>query len=273
MNETAPTAPVSLADRWGWSYFTRRVLLLTGMDLSGYKEHQLRRRLSGLMSRFKIHSWMDLAALLVQNQEAMDYFLKVVTINVSEFFRQPERFWDLRDRLLPELMHTRRQLNVWSAGCSYGAEPYSLAILLAEMTPLRKHKILATDVDQSALEQAKAGDCYTETDLKNVPRAWVDKYFKPAGSLFRVADRLKAMIEFRVHDLLQNPYPENMDLILCRNVAIYFTDAAKTRLYASLAGALRPGGILFVGGTELVPHSPHLGLTNRSMSFYQKAAA
>jgi chemotaxis protein methyltransferase CheR len=200
-----------------------------------------------------------------------------VTINVSEFFRDTERFAELERHVLPELLANAgtRGLSVWSAGCSMGAEPYSLAILLRELGPGRHHQVLATDIDQTILARAEAGAGYTAADLRNVGAECIERWFgrQPDGR-YRVGPAPRALVTFRQHDLLRDAYPSGpFDLIACRNVVIYFTDAAKERIYAEFVRALRPGGVLFVGGTEAILRPQGLDLQMLGPGFYRKAAA
>src|ERR671928_267853 len=139
--------------------FRKQAYRITGLDLTSYKAPQMQRRLLALLARVQVKSFAEYARLLerdaIRRQEFRDY----VTINVSEFFRDAERFGELERRVLPELLATAgsRGLKVWSAGCSMGAEPYSLAMLLRELGPGRHHQVLATDIDQTILNRAQEG--------------------------------------------------------------------------------------------------------------------
>jgi len=177
----------------------------------------------------------------------------------------------LGHKILPMLLKTRSPLKIWSAGCAHGAEPYSIAMLLAEMTaPWQRHYILATDVDQTALELAQAGGPYSVEEVRTITPYFLAKYFKQTAEGYMVSDRLRSMVDFRVHDLLSDPFDSDFDLIVCRNVVIYFTDSAKDSLYQRFYDALRPGGIFFVGGTEIISRSREIGFANIAISFYQR---
>jgi chemotaxis protein methyltransferase CheR len=162
-----------------------------------------------------------------------------------------------------------RGLSVWSAGCSYGAEPYSLRMVLDDMGWRTGVSILATDIDQGVLARAQAG-CFAAEDLRNVPAAWRERYFTPEGEGFQVRPTLKQGVTFRRHDLLRDTYPQQVDLILCRNVVIYFTEEAKARLFETMCQALRPGGFLFIGSTERIADAARLGLVSREAFIYQR---
>src|SRR5882762_9804472 len=132
--------------------FRRRAYTITGLDLTSYKAPQMHRRLSALLSRLNVGGFAEYARLLENNAERRQEFRDYVTINVSEFFRDSDRFSDFERRVLPELLANSASVRVWSAGCSIGAEPYSLAILLSELGPGRNHRILATRSEEHTSE-------------------------------------------------------------------------------------------------------------------------
>jgi chemotaxis protein methyltransferase CheR len=256
-----------------FEHFRRRAYLITGLDLTSYKAPQMHRRLSALMTRLRIASFADYARVLETDAQRRQEFRDYVTINVSEFFRDADRFGELERRVLPELLSTRSSLRVWSAGCSIGAEPYSLAILLNELAPGRAHSILATDVDQTILERARAGTGYLANDLRNVGAQRIKRWFvaTPDGR-FNLGPAARLSIRFSRHDLVRDAYPSGpFDLIACRNVVIYFTEEAKERIYQGFVDALAAGGMLFVGGTEAIMRPQTLGLTVLGAGFYRKS--
>lgn len=255
-----------------YSYVKREVLKLTGVDLSSYKAPQVQRRLKTFLLRSGHDAWTRFFRAVRNDPAALSELKDYLTINVSAFFRDPEKFEHLRDSVLPELLRGRTTLRVWSAGCSHGHEPYTLAILLCEASGFyRRHQILATDIDHSALERAKAGGPYTADEVKNVPPALLNRYFKkvPEDS-YQVIERLRSKITFRYHNLLSDPFESRFDLIVCRNVVIYFTAEIKARLYKRFSDALRPGGVLFVGGTEFLSQASDIGFKSAGFSFYRR---
>ncbi len=252
--------------------FRRRAYRITGLDLTSYKAPQMHRRLSVLLARLKLAGYAEYARLLESDAERRQEFRDYVTINVSEFFRDSDRFGAFERDVLPRLLTSSATVRVWSAGCSIGAEPYSLAILLRELGPGRAHRILATDVDQTILDRAKAGTGYLASDIRNVGAERIQRWFvaEPNGR-FSVGPVPRTMVQFLKHDLLRDQHPTGpFDLIACRNVVIYFTEAAKERIFQSFVSALRPGGVLFVGGTEAIMRPQSLGLTVMSPGFYLK---
>jgi chemotaxis protein methyltransferase CheR len=255
--------------------FRRRAYTITGLDLTSYKAPQMHRRLSSLLTRLNVPGFAEYARLLETDAERRQEFRDYVTINVSEFFRDLDRFSDFERRVLPELLANSASVRVWSAGCSIGAEPYSLAILLHELGPGRKHRLLATDVDQTIIDRAKAGSGYLAADIRNVGSERMKRWFVPEpNGRYSVGPELRGMIRFTKHDLLRDQTPVGpFDLIACRNVVIYFTEAAKDRIFEGLVSALRPGGVLFVGGTEAIMRPQVLGLSVLSPGFYRKDMA
>ena len=264
----SPPSPDDMA----YAYFQRRVRALTGIDLSAYKSQQMRRRLGTLLARNRVGNLFEYARLLDQ-PDRLKEFLDFFTINVSEFFRIPDKFEYLASHVLPVLMRKGGELRVWSAGCSNGAEPYSMAIVLDEMAPYGRWSILATDVDRTTLARAQRGDGYTPADVRNVSQPRLARYFQRDASGYRVTDRLKRRVRFEMHDLLRDPFQSGFHLILCRHVVIYFTEDAKDLLYRRLAESLQGGGVLFVGGTEIIPRAREIGLESISVSFYRKSSA
>jgi chemotaxis protein methyltransferase CheR len=161
-------------------------------------------------------------------------------------------------------------LRVWSAGCSYGAEPYSLAILLCELAPRAPHEIRATDIDRTVLARAREGR-FSAQDLRSVTPSRRSRWFEDApGGGAQAVDELRRAIRFSHLDLLRDPYPRGCDLIVCRNVVIYFNEDAKDRLYAGFFEALRPGGILFVGSTERINRPEVMGWEKAGTFFYRR---
>lgn len=266
MHSTAEQLPAD------FEAFRKRAYQLTGLDLTSYKAPQMHRRLTALLARQKIANFAEYAGLLERDADRRQEFKDYVTINVSEFFRDADRFGDLERRVLPSLLASGTGLKVWSAGCSMGAEPYSLSILLNEQAPGRMHSILATDIDQTILDRARAGTGYLASDLRNAGAERIKKWFVPTpDGRFTVGPAPRTPIRFSKHDLLRDAYPRGpFDLIGCRNVVIYFTEDAKERIYEGFVGALAPGGVLFIGGTEAIMRPQALGLNVLGPGFYKK---
>lgn len=247
--------------------FKKRVYRHFGLYLDGYKEHQLRRRIESLMQTIHVKSYDEYWQLLISNPEQMQKFIDKITINVSEFFRNPEVFQKLEKEVLPDLIKKKGALKVWSAACADGPEPYSVAMILKELSPALRHSIEATDVDEGALAAAKRG-VYGSRAVQSVSPERLKRYFRREGDVFILSEEIKSMVIFRRHDLLNDPYGSNYDLILCRNVMIYFTAEAQDRLHRKFYQALSPGGVLVLGATESIFHYREIGFVKLSSWFY-----
>lgn len=249
--------------------FVDHIRAKTDIDLSLYKEAQMKRRLTTLRQKHGYQSFAEYCAALERDRGLMNEFLDRMTINVSEFWRNPGRWETLQRRFLPELLQPAGKLKIWSAACSTGEEPYTLAMLLAEQNLLERTTLIATDLDAGVLAKAKEG-IYLERSLRDAPEECKTRYFTRRDGAFEVSDRLKAAVRFKQHNLLNDKFDTGFDLIVCRNVLIYFTEEAKQQLYYKFSNALRPGGLLFVGSTEQI-FSPGLyGFETADTFFYRK---
>ncbi len=259
-----------MVDERDWSEFKRKLKAKTEIDLDLYKAPQMQRRIGNLAQRNGYTSYAAYFDHVSQDKDDFAAFIEYLTINVSEFFRTPDKFSKLETDVIPDLLTRSPKLNIWSAGCSIGAEPYSLAMIMKEMTPGRQHRILATDLDVEILAKARKG-VYTDNELKAIAADRKARYFDvQADGKFAVKQDIKSCIEFKRHNLLKDSFESGFDLILCRNVVIYFTEEAKDQLYAGFFRALKPGGVLFVGATEAILNFRKLGYTSFQPFFYQK---
>lgn len=253
-----------------YTAFIASVNKSTGIDLAQYKEAQMKRRLTTLRMKNGYHTFTDFFAAMMKDKVLFYEFLDRMTINVSEFWRNPNRWEVLRDTILPEIQAGGRgRLKLWSAACSTGEEPYTLSMILADKGLQGQSSILATDIDDGALSKAKNG-LYLERSLKDVPKDVAARYFKPEGPMYRISDTLKKNIDFRKQNLLLDTFDTGFDLIVCRNVMIYFTEEAKNKLYHKFAASLRPGGYLFVGSTEQIFTPGQYGFESTETFFYRK---
>lgn len=250
--------------------FKVNVLRMTGIDLSAYKEAQMKRRIETLIRKHKKSGFDEFVSALKSDKDLFEEFVNYLTINVSEFYRNPEQ-WDQLDKVfIPELISQfGDNLKIWSAACSTGDEPYSLVMALSRHIPLKKIKIIATDIDKQVIAQAKTG-LYSEKSLAGVPKDLKDKYFSKVGNSYSISDDIKSRVEFRESNLLKDEYPDKCHLIVCRNVLIYFTDEAKESIYKKFYKALSQKGILFIGSTEQIMNHRDLGYERRNSFYYQK---
>jgi len=249
--------------------FISKVHRKTGIDLSCYKEAQMKRRLTSLYEKKGFKSFQEFFNVMSTDKKVLDEFLDRMTINVSEFYRNARRWEVLQKKIIPKLLEQNKRLKVWSAACSTGEEPYTLAMILSNFMPLSQIQILATDIDETVMNRAKIG-IYPERSLAEVPEDIKKKYFTKDGIFFSVKDEIKRTVTFKKHNLLADPFDSNFDLIVCRNVLIYFTEEAKDILYKKFSGALRTGGILFVGSTEQIFNPHFYGFETEDTFFYRK---
>jgi chemotaxis protein methyltransferase CheR len=247
-----------------------KILKLTKLDINSYKTQQMRRRLDAYILKQNFPSVAEYCVMLEKSPDKQREILDYMAINVSEFFRDTVHFNNLRKTIFPMLMHDSHRLNIWSAACSCGQEPYTLAMILEEITPGAQHRIIATDLDESALKIARNGGPYTPYDVRNVEKNFLLKYFTINGGNYFVNESLKKKIVFKHHNLLCDPFEINYDLIICRNVIIYFSEPVRDNLYLKFREALKPNGILFLGGSEVVLKPGQAGYQMLSPSFYRK---
>lgn len=229
-----------------------------GIDFSRYKRPTILRRLQRRMVTTDMRSLADYADYLARQPEECSKLAASFLINVTEFFRDPALFTALRERVLPELIaHARMDngnvLRIWSAGCATGEEAYSLAILVADALgdALGQYtvQIFATDLDEDALAFARRG-IYPAAALGGMPEAVRARAFAPLDGSYEILPHLRRMVTFGQHDLGQRaPFP-HIDLVLCRNVLIYFTTDLQRRALQLFAFALRDGGYLALGKAE-----------------------
>ncbi|MFZ5591548.1 MAG: CheR family methyltransferase [Bacillota bacterium] len=251
--------------------FRQRVLQTFRLDLTSYKENQLKRRLDNLLVRRKLGGYQQLFDQISRDRQAYEEFLDYLTINVSEFFRDPQRWQELEQNVLPDLLRRFGQLKIWSAACSIGAEPYSVAILLEELSPGKKHIIHATDLDKSILQQAQKG-IYNADAVRHVSPERLSRYFHQQGNNYIIKEQIKSKVQYAQHDLLADKYDAGYHLILCRNVTIYFTRQAQDKINRQFSQSLVPGGVLFIGGSEMIFNYQELGLEKMTPCFYRKSA-
>lgn len=240
-----------------------------GVDLQLYKETQMKRRLQTLKDKRGYQSFDSYYNALIRDRVLLEEFMDRVTINVTEFFRNPERWEVLQNKFIPALIQNKHRLSIWSAACSSGEEPYSLAMIMKEYFPSIQVHITATDLDQKILSAAKKGK-FSESSLKSLPGHFRKKYFTEVDGTYVIDPSLKRNIEFKQHNLLADPYPKGFDLIVCRNVLIYFTEAAKKEIYLNFSKSLRNDGILFVGSTEQIFNPSQYNLELAETFFYCK---
>ncbi len=250
--------------------FKAAILRMTGIDLSAYKENQMKRRINTLIDKHKIKGYEEFVNALKNDKAMFEEFVNYLTINVSEFYRNPDQ-WELMDKVfIPELIEKfGKNIKIWSAACSTGDEPYSLVMAWSKHLPLSQIKIYATDLDKQVLAAAKTG-LYAEKSLAGVPKEFKDKYFTKVGTSYQIKNEIKSRVEFKEHNLLKDPYPTGCHFIVCRNVLIYFTEEAKDEIFMKFGNSLMNGGIFFIGSTEQIMNHRKYGFERRNSFYYEK---
>lgn len=251
-----------------WATFYEAFKRKTGLDLYLYKPQQLQRRIMNMVDSKHCKSLDEFWKKLNADPKGVEWLQDRLAINVSELFRNPEKFAELEKKVIPDLLKNSSKLKIWSAGCSYGAEAHSLACILAANFP-GPHTVLGTDIDQEVLAKAKVG-LFNDADMRCVPEAYRKSFFTKQTEGWQAEQSIRKYLTFKTGNLLGDRFETGFDLILCRNVVIYFTDEAKDDLYRKFFAALKPGGILFVGGTERIFRADDMGFSTKLPYFYQK---
>jgi chemotaxis protein methyltransferase CheR len=257
---TEPAAPIWTGDDLSDQDFLAIIDLLKAhrqFDLGQYKDRCIRRRIA---KRLRCSGAMDIEGYLEclrSDEDELDALLATLSIHVSQFFRNPDTFQSLESQILPDLYRQakaagRQELLLWSAGCAGGEEPYSLALLMDEFGPADLQvKILATDISQPVLATAREG-LFESSRLTDVPAPVLQKYFRPENGSYRLIERIREMVVFKQHNIMTATDFPAADLILCRNVLIYFSRDEQDRIFSRFAQALSDFGALVLGRSETI---------------------
>jgi chemotaxis protein methyltransferase CheR len=250
--------------------FCEGIRRICAIDLLQYKRGQMERRIRTFMTTRGHAGLSEYLNVLRTDRTELEAFLDRVTINVSQLWRHPEQFEVLEKHVLPELA-TKGRIRAWSAGCSYGAEAFTLAAVCKSTVPTANVAITGVDIDPRMVEAAREA-VFTAADARSVKPGLMETWFTQlADGRFEAKPDLRAICRFEVGDLLRvRPRPEAYDLVMCRNTVIYFTDEVRDALHARLVTALRPGGYLVVGATERVSDPAGIGLTPTHPFTYRK---
>ena len=225
-----------------------------GLDLDQYKRRQMERRIRAFAQRRGVNDLVAYADIVRGDVDETNALLDRITINVSQLFRNPEQWTRMAEDIIPELARTGNgKIRAWSAGCSFGAEAYSLAATAQAAAPDARLEIRASDIDRRILAAAGRGE-FSEDDARTAPKQLLEASFeRRADGGWTASRELLRTVSFHHEDLLAVAPPAgSYDLVLCRNVVIYFTPEAREDCHARLAASLRPGGYLVIGSTERV---------------------
>jgi len=220
-----------------------------------YSDAHLKRRLATRMRSLRITTYKEYAEYLDKDKKEYERLKSALTVNVTEFFRNPETYYAVKNQVLPKIFSMgKKNIRIWSAGCSDGKEPYSIAILIREYLKKKNNnffiRIIATDIDEEMLEKGRKG-WYSDEEMKGEIKKYLN-YFEKENGGYRVKPEIRNLVIFKKHDLLSDKMPSCIDMIFCRNVAIYFTRETKEKLYLDFYNALNKGGYFVTGKTEML---------------------
>lgn len=239
-----------------------------GVDFSGNRSSMIERRISKRLAATKSANLHDYLAYLEKHPQELDHLIAALTINVSRFFRNPLTFEYIAGRVLPAIVMQKTEardhsLRVWSAGCSQGEEPYSVAILIHELMEKEKLEldlnIFATDIDEGALKKARDG-VYSFESIQEIKYGLLKKYFTIDDEIYTLNPAIKNLVNFSVYDMMDKKTyvpPESVfgdfDLVLCRNLLIYFQAEYQEIIFDKLCRSLSGNGCLVLGEAEMPP--------------------
>jgi len=266
----------------GFAALAGRIASRSGLDIGAYKERCLRRRIAVRLRACGVHTYAEYLDVIDRRPGEFEKLLDALTINVTKFFRNPETWEWLGAAILPELLSVREgRLRAWSAGCASGEEPYTLAMLSAMVLRsierggwLDRVQVDATDIDDRSLERTRMAR-YPVRAFSEAPSGVMEEFCGPvqAGQV-EVRPEIRRLVEVRRFDLIRERPERSYDLIVCRNVIIYFDRTAQEQLLESFAEALAPGGILVLGKVEtlLGPAKERLAMVETRERIYRKVA-
>jgi chemotaxis protein methyltransferase CheR len=258
----------------------KKIFRSTSLDLGQYKDTYLQRRIGVRMRSCGSKAYSDYCNFLDSNPKEYDQLMDDLTINVTQFFRDQIVFKAMEEEVLPLLIYDKVKngkgdITVWSAGCSSGEEPYSIAIMLRELLGEELDhfnvNIIGSDIDDFSLDAAAVGK-YLPRQVTNVKKEYLEKYFTMEGEMYQISQDIMDMVDFRKIDLIASKPPAKFDCIFCRNVVIYFTREMQEHLYMKFFESLNHGGYFVMGNTEtLVGEAAHRLTTFKSRErIYQK---
>ena len=241
-----------------FSAIIERLRNLRQFDLGQYKDRCVRRRIAKRLRACKVADIATYLKRLDIDRNELDTLLATISIHVSQFFRNPDTFRIIEQKILPSLCRQARtagcnKLTLWSAGCATGEEPYSLALMVDDLSADDLEvRVLATDMSEPVLETARTG-VFDISRMKEVPSAVRDKYFRMQGHRYRLIKPVRNLVAFRQHNLMNDRDYPAAELILCRNVLIYFSRSEQEKILLRFAAALPPDGVLILGRSEIIP--------------------
>lgn len=252
-----------------YEFFYEWVAANLKINLDAYKEKQLQRRIGTIMRQSGATTLEEYSDIIEKDESIKKQFLDYITINVTEFFRNKDLFDTFEELITKQLYPKFGSLKIWSAACSIGAEPYSLAMIMKRNNIKPQQKILATDIDRTILDRAQSGE-FREAELKNIPMEDRKDHFVVENGIYKIDDEIKTLVHFKRHDLIQDRYEKGFHVVVCRNVTIYFKNEIKETIYQNISQSLVTGGLFFTGATETIYQPERFGLKKIASFIYEK---
>jgi len=256
---------------WDFVRFKKEFYDLTSLDLDRYKDRQMERRIGQLVAREGYDGLHSFFKALKSSNELLHKFYNYLTINTSVFFRDTKVYDYLQNNALVDLLNNFQRIKIWSMGCSHGEEPYTIALILDQLSALQRAEILASDIDDKALEMAREAK-YNPNQLEKVPPQLLREAFVQKNGFYYLAQSYKSAVTFKKHNLLAPIYKDMpaMQLILCRNVFIYFKIDVQEWIVEQVSKKITPGGYLIIGCAEFINKPERFNLERLIPSIYKK---
>lgn len=252
-----PQPPLVCDDPAGLQSLLELIFKQKGWDFREYNSTTLSRRLNKRLLARGVSDYEEYYRTLQENETEYEALRDALTVNQTEFFRNDRMYRVVGQKILDQFQarkESREPLAIWCAGCSTGQEPYSMAMLLLESgyshPPGAPPPITATDIDVKALDYARAG-VYNQKELESLPDKYRNGYMQPVGSAFSCRDEIRSLVRFVEHNMATEPVVSGIDLVVCRNVIIYFRPHLQMKVFQVFYKALKKDGFLFLGESEI----------------------
>ena len=262
-----------MKEKWDFTRFKKEFFQFTGLDLDCYKDKQMERRISQLLVREGYDDLSVFFGTIKADKEQLHKLYTYLTINTSVFYRDGKIYDYLQKTALVDLLKKFDRLNIWSMGCSHGEEPYTLALILDELSALSRASIMASDIDDKVLEMAREAR-YTSNQLEKVPPAILKNAFTCEDGCYYLIPKYKRVINFQKHNLLDPIYKNisPLHLALCRNVFIYFKTEVQESIIEQVSKRIVPGGYFIIGSAEFINKPERFKLERKIPSVYLRLA-
>ncbi|MGQ9638105.1 MAG: CheR family methyltransferase [Thermodesulfobacteriota bacterium] len=257
--------------------FLKEITPCLGLQWRPFRRRGIQRKIKKHMEQTGLYNFESYMDRIKEDPETQTYFIKILTITISRFFRDYEVYQVLKDSIIPTLLQKKKgELKIWSIGCASGEEPYSIVLLWKETFEKDweevKFSVLATDINEEVIERAKEGR-YKESSLREVPQKILEVFFKKEDGYYRIDPSIKSYVEFKRHDILRESHFREMDLTFCRNLAFtYFSKSFQIETLKKIAQSLREEGYLIIGKDETLPlnYPARFALLYPYQKIYQK---